>query len=125
MKVTLNGFIMKANAKSLTSNARTLRHNMTKEELHLWCNFLKDLPVTVKRQRQIGNYIVDFYIPSIKLAIEIDGSQHYDEGINEIKDKARTDYLNTLGIQVIRYTNLDIKNNFAGVCEDILNRLNL
>ena len=97
---------------------------MTKEELHLWCNFLRDLTVTVKRQRQIGNYIVDFYIPSIKLAIEIDGSQHYDKGVNEIKDKTRTNYLNTLGIQVVRYTNLDIKNDFASVCEDILRRLN-
>lgn len=115
---------MKANTKSLTSSARALRHNMTKEELHLWCNFLKDLPVIVKRQRQIGNYIVDFYIPSIKLVIEIDGGQHYDEDVNEIKDKARTNYLNTLGIQVVRYTNLDIKNDFTGVCEDILHRLN-
>lgn len=55
---------------------------MTKEERHLWYDFLKGLPVTIHRQKVIGNYIVDFYCASSNLVIEIDGSQHYDqEGI--------------------------------------------
>ena len=50
---------------------------MTKEERHLWYDFLKQLPETVNRQKVIGKYIVDFYIPKSALIIELDGSQHY------------------------------------------------
>ena len=113
---------MKANNRNLTANARSLRKNMTKEELHLWCDFLKGLEIKVKRQRQIGNYIVDFYIPSVKLAIELDGSQHYlADGENY--DRKRDTYLNGLGITVCRYSNLDVKTNFTGVCNDILQNI--
>ena len=59
--------------------AQRLRRDMTKEERHLWYDFLKSLPVTTKRQMVIGSYIVDFYIASAKLVIELDGSQHYEE----------------------------------------------
>ena len=107
----------------LTSNAKTLRRNMTKEERHLWYDFFKTLSVTVNRQKVIGNYIVDFYIATSKIVIELDGSQHYDEkGIenDEIRDK----YFNSLGITVLRYSNLDVKERFEGVCEDILNHIN-
>lgn len=114
---------MKINRTNLTKNAQNLRRHMTKEELHLWCDYLRNLPVTVKRQRQIGKYIVDFYIPSARLVIEIDGGQHYDGGANQAHDEARTNYLNHLGIEVVRYTNLDIRNNFEGVCDDILSHL--
>ena len=69
----------KTNNSKLTDNAQKLRKNMTKEERHLWYDFLKTLPVTVNRQKVIGNYIVDFYISSHKIIIEIDGSQHYEE----------------------------------------------
>ena len=65
------------NAK-LTSNAKRLRREMTKEERHLWYDFLKQLPLTVHRQKILGNFIVDFYIASCKIVIEIDGSQHYE-----------------------------------------------
>lgn len=106
----------------LTTNARSMRKAMTKEELKLWCNFLKQLPISVRRQKVVGNYIVDFYIPSIKLAIELDGSQHYDDKQKEYDNK-RTAYLESLGIKVTRYTNLDIRTNFTGVCEDIMNKL--
>ena len=61
----------------LTTNAKELRKSMTKEERHLWYDFLKQLPITVHRQKPLGNYIVDFYIASAKLVIELDGSQHY------------------------------------------------
>ena len=66
-------------APRLRQYARELRKNMTKEERKLWFGFLRTLPVTVKRQARIGCYIADFYIPSCRLAIELDGSQHYEE----------------------------------------------
>lgn len=62
--------------KKLVSNARALRNNMTDEENHLWYDFLKKLPLTVNRQKNIGNYIVDFFIASKRIVIEIDGIQH-------------------------------------------------
>ena len=58
----------------LTANAQQLRKNMTPEERHLWYDFLKSLPVPIKRQKIIGHYIVDFYCPAEKLVIELDGS---------------------------------------------------
>lgn len=110
----------KLNNSKLTANSRNLRKNMTKEERHLWFDFLKSLPTTVKRQKVIGKYIVDFYIASAKLVIELDGSQHYeDENIK--KDMERDNYLENFGLNVLRYSNLDINTNFDGVCCDILN----
>ena len=92
---------------------------MTKEEKHLWYDFLKKLDVTIHRQKTIGNYIADFYLAKAKLVIEIDGSQHYESEGKE-KDEIRDNYLNSLGIKVLRYSNLDINNNFDEVCENIL-----
>ena len=71
----------------------------------------------------IGNYIVDFYIATSKIVIELDGSQHYgDKGIeNDIK---RDTFLKDLGIKVLRYSNLDVNQRFESVCEDILNHIN-
>ena len=63
-----------SNNPRLTPRAQELRSNMTKEERHLWYDFLKSLPVTVHRQKVLGNYIADFYIASKKLVIELDGS---------------------------------------------------
>ena len=62
------------NNPELTHIAQNLRKNMTKEERHLWYDFLKKLPITIQRQKVIGQYIVDFYCASAKLVIEIDGS---------------------------------------------------
>ena len=106
----------------LTGIAKTLRKNMTKEERHLWYDFLKHLPITVNRQKVIGKYIVDFYIASAKIVIELDGSQHYEEkGI--LSDKQRDMYLSEFGIKVLRYSNLDIHHRFENVCQDILNNI--
>ena len=111
------------NNSKLTGNAKALRKNMTKEERHLWYDFLKTLPINVNRQKVIGNYIVDFYIATAKLVIELDGSQHYeDNGIDN--DAKRDAFLNNLGIKVLRYSNLDINQRFENVCEDILNEIN-
>ena len=108
-----------SNAK-LTKNAQTLRKNMTKEERMLWYEFLKNLPVNFNRQKVIGSFIVDFYCASAKIVVEIDGSQHFNEE-NIALDKERDEYLSSLGIRVLRYNNLEVKRNFRGVCEDILN----
>ena len=97
---------------------------MTAEERHLWYDFLKRLPISVKRQKNIENYILDFYIPSAKLAIEIDGRQHkLPEHLEQ--DRIRDEFLNGLGIAVVRYSNDDIRNRFQAVAKDILNRLGL
>ena len=114
----------RTNNPKLKERAQKLRRDMTKEERRLWYDFLKRLPVTVNRQKVIGPYIVDFYCASGKLAIELDGSQHYeDEGA--ASDRERDRALNSLGITVVRYSNVDINRNFAGVCDDLLRRLGL
>ena len=106
----------------LAGNARVLRKNMTKEERHLWYDFLKSLPIMVHRQKVIGKYIVDFYIAQAKLVVELDGSQHYEtEG--KLADEERDAYLLSLGLTVLRYSNADINYRFQAVCEDIWNRL--
>ena len=106
----------------LTVNARTLRKNMTKEERHLWYDFLKDLPMMVHRQKVIGRYIVDFYIAEAKTVIELDGSQHY-EPQGKCADTIRDAELRSLGLVVLRYSNADVNQRFEGVCEDILNHI--
>ena len=106
----------------LTGNAKRLRREMTGAERHLWYDFLKQLPVTVHRQKVLGQFIVDFYIASAKLVIELDGSQHY-ENTNKKKDQERDAWLKDAGYAVLRYSNADIKYRFLGVCEDILNHL--
>ena len=105
--------------KNLTENSKELRRNMTKEEKHLWYDFLKHLDVNVQRQKVLKCYIVDFYIHSAKLIIELDGSQHYtDDG--QRCDAVRDDYFRRNGYKVLRYSNLQIHTNFRGVCEDIM-----
>ena len=106
----------------LKKRSQELRKNMTKEERHLWYDFLKDLPVTIKRQKIIGNYILDFYCAYSKVAIELDGSQHYSEE-GRIYDRKRDDFLKKKGIRVLRYSNYDVDKNFDAVCEDILNNI--
>ena len=106
----------------LLSNARWLRKNMTKEERHLWYDFLRGLPVMVHRQKVIGKYIVDFDIAEANLVIELDGSQHYElEG--KQADAVRDADLRAQGLTVIRYANSDVNRNFESVCEDIMRYL--
>ncbi|MBR4880243.1 MAG: endonuclease domain-containing protein [Clostridia bacterium] len=102
--------------KRIVANARELRKNMTREEKHLWYDFLSGYPVRVLRQRVIGNYIVDFYCAKARIVIELDGSQHYDEE-DIIKDAERTAELKKYNLEVVRIPNNEVKNNFNGVCE--------
>ena len=102
----------------MLQNARALRRSMTKEERHLWFDFLRGYPVRFRRQEIIGPYIADFYCRDARLVIELDGSQHYEE--NAVKyDEERTAFLNLYHIDVVRYSNLEIARNFEGVCQDI------
>ena len=107
---------------NLTNFSRDLRTNMTKEERHLWYDFLKIIPFTVNRQKVIGKYILDFYCAEAKIAIELDGAQHYESEAKK-KDAERDNFLNKQGIEVLRYTNIDVKENFDGVCQDIFNHI--
>ena len=110
--------------QKLSASARTLRKNMTKEERHLWYDYLKELPVMVHRQKVVGPYIVDFYIADARLVIELDGSQHYEvEG--KQRDALRDSSLESLGLTVVRYSNADVNFHFREVCEDIWNRLQI
>lgn len=95
---------------------------MTPEERKLWYLFLCKLDVTINRQKVFGCYILDFYCASAMIAIEIDGSQHYEDG--EIKyDKRRDEYLQGMGVTVLRYSNREINLLFNEVCESILKEL--
>ena len=106
----------------LINNAKKLRKKMTPYERKLWYDFFIKLPIKIYRQRTIGGYILDFYCSEKRIAIEIDGSQHY-EVIDKEKDKKRTEYLKSLNITVFRYTNYEIFTNFEGVCEDLRRKL--
>lgn len=91
---------------------------MTAQERHLWYDFLSQYPIKIYRQKLIGSYIVDFYCDKAKLAIELDGSQHYtDDRIHY--DEMRSAFLNSLEIEVIRFTNNDCDTNFESICEYI------
>ena len=103
---------------ALLSSARELRKNMTREERHLWYDFLRTYPVKFTKQKIIGNYIVDFYCADAKIVIELDGSQHLEPGAIE-HEAVRTSFLNSFGLTVYRITNLEVNRNFTGVCEYI------
>ena len=75
--------------KQLVPFAKQLRKEMTKEERHLWYDFLRTYPVRFSRQKVLGKYIADFYSAEAKLVIELDGSQHYED-VNTEKDAERT-----------------------------------
>lgn len=91
---------------------------MTKEERHLWYDFLRSYPVKFNRQKVLGKYIVDFYSASAKLVIEIDGAQHYLEK-EQLYDRERTEYLKKYNLEVVRIPNGEINNNFEGICRYI------
>jgi len=104
--------------KTLIPLAKQLRREMTKEERHLWYDFLRGHPVRFSRQKVLGKYIADFYSAEAKLVIELDGGHHYEA--NELqKDADRTAFLECYGLTVIRIPNNEVNRNFRGVCEYI------
>ena len=106
--------------KRLTPLAKQLRKEMTKEERHLWYDFLRIYPVRFLRQKVVGKYIVDFYCAEARLVVELDGSQHFEEkGISA--DRERDEYLESLGLKILRFSNLDVDKSFYEVCTVIDN----
>ena len=104
--------------KQLVPLAKQLRKEMTKEERHLWYDFLRSYPVRFSRQKVLGKYIADFYSAEAKLVIELDGSQHFEDR-NVKNDADRTAFLEGYGLRVIRIPNNEVGRNFRGVCEYI------
>ena len=102
----------------LTPAAKALRKNMTPEERHLWYDFLRSYPVRFLRQKVVDGCILDFYCARAKLAVEVDGSQHFlPDGASE--DAARTRRLSTWGIAVLRIPNNAVRTEFSAVCRQI------
>ena len=104
--------------KQLVPFAKQLRKEMTKEERHLWYDFLRTYSVRFSRQKVLGKYIADFYSAEAKLVIELDGSQHYED-IKSVEDAQRTAFLEGYGLTVIRIPNNEVMRNSHGVCEHI------
>ena len=102
----------------LKNNARMLRKNMTDEEKRLWFQFLRSYSVKWYRQRVVDRYIVDFYCSKAKLVVELDGSQHYNAE-SASADKERTERLEQYGLEVVRFSNDDVRRNFYEVCTSI------
>jgi len=113
------------NRINLKETRRVLRKNLTPAEALLW-KALKNRQLKgrkFRRQHSVGNYILDFYCPSEKLNIELDGMPHFTI-IGEKKDKKRDEYLKTFGIKIIRFENRDLYNNLTGVLEIIQEHFN-
>lgn len=112
------------NPKKTKNQRRYLRKNMTKWEVRLWSDLKgkKMFGFKVRRQFGIGNFIIDFYCPELKLAIEIDGEVHHFT--DKIKaDEAKNEYVNELGIKMIRIQNSDFDEDYETVLrhlEDLL-----
>lgn len=106
---------MQKNNPALRNLSQTLRKNMTRQERHLWYDFLSQYPVRFVRQHPLSNYIADFYCAKAKLVVELDGSQHYNPA-GEASDAKRTADLARLGIHVLRFPNNAVDQYFEGVC---------
>ena len=110
--------------QTLVDRARLMRKNPTPEENKMWHILLKNFKPRFFRQRIIGNYIVDFYCPKLKLIIEIDGEQHYLPENQEYEQK-RTEFLEKSGYKILRFYNSDINKeirnveySLTGVCKE-------
>ena len=105
---------------SLKQRSRQLRENMTDAERYLWAKLRKEQlkGCHFYRQKPIGDYIVDFFCPRVKLVVEVDGSQHSSEEIAGY-DRIRDDYMSSLGLRVLRFTNAEVLGHIEGVVESI------
>ena len=111
--------------RNLKQLSRQLRDNMTDAERLLWAKIrMKQLKgYQFYRQKPIGDYIVDFFCPKAKLIIEVDGSQHF---VNETieYDRIREEYVSSLGLRVLRFTNTEVLKHVEGVVERIEEEMN-
>ncbi len=111
--------------RSNIDKCRNLRKDQTDAENKLW-KILRDRQIDgikFRRQFPVGKYIVDFYSPEYKLVIEADGGQHYEDD-GKLRDDLRTKELSKRGIQILRFSNLDILNNIEGVYDVIQKAIN-
>ena len=110
--------------KNLKPLARDLRKNLTDAEKRLWSKIRRKQLKKFQfyRQKNIGDFIVDFYCPAANLIVELAGGQHFSKE-NILKDEARDQFLNGLGFRVIRFSNSDVFNNIEGVVKEIYNHL--
>jgi very-short-patch-repair endonuclease len=109
---------MKTYNPTLILRAREMRREMTPAEKYLWYNCLRLLPVRFRRQRPVGAFIADFYCPTLKLVLEVDGDSHFsEEGARY--DTVRSSFLNGLGLTVLRFTNHEVLHNLPGVDESL------
>ncbi len=102
----------------LRKKSQDLRKNMTPQEKHLWYDFLRDYRPRFYRQKPMLAYILDFYCPKAHLVVEIDGSQHFEEKA-QAYDEKRSQRLQSIGIDILRYTNREIEASFESVCQSI------
>jgi len=111
---------MKIYKRTLKPISRKLRNDMTECEQRLWQHIRRKQIAGIQfyRQKPLAQFIVDFYAPAVNLVIEIDGSQHLIPE-NQAKDKEREIYLNSLGLFIIRFSNIEIMENITGVIEHI------
>ncbi len=112
------------NRPVLKTRRKELRNNSTPAEQQLWSMLQRSNLGSYKfrRQHSVGSYILDFYCPSEKLAVELDGDSHFTDDAMEY-DRIRTEYLNALNIKVIRFLNTDVYDNLNAVCEWILDEI--
>lgn len=104
--------------RHLVGYARELRRNMTIQERRLWYGYLRGHPARFVRQKVMGRFILDFYSARAKLAVELDGSQHFEDA-GQTADAHRTAFLQGYDVQVLRIPNNEVDHNFSGVCEAI------
>jgi very-short-patch-repair endonuclease len=117
--VTLN-----FNKKCVEKKRKYLRNNATTAERTLWQSIKgKQLGVKFRRQYSVDFYILDFYCPEMKRAIEIDGDSHFTQ-LGKEYDLKRKEYINIFGIKFIRFTNVDVLENIDGVLELLLQKVN-
>ncbi|WP_415814907.1 endonuclease domain-containing protein, partial [Deinococcus marmoris] len=101
--------------RKLAPRARELRNGQTPAERKLWFEFLRTYTVKFRRQVPFLGYVLDFYAPSLRLCIELDGRSH-DSAEAQAYDAERSRVLVGAGVRVLRYGNAEVEGNFAGVC---------
>ncbi len=107
---------------AMTERARRLRCNMTDAEVRLWLALRRGQHsgLQFRRQHPVGRYTLDFFCPSLRLAIELDGGQHAAQ--QRHADERRTRFLLEKNIVVVRYWNNEVLSNLQGLLQDLLSR---
>ena len=108
----------------LKERSRGLRRESSPAERKLWFEFLRDRPEKFTRQKPLGAYIADFYCSKLRLVIEVDGDSHFTQS-GERYDAQRTAVLESKGLRLLRFTNLEVMEQFESVCERIRDLLKI